>query len=205
MKNFALLAIALLITSTTIGQTNTYPFPSTGSIGIGTTTPENGFKLDVNGLSSIGTSGSARLYLGTMNASTAFIQSRNLSINQKLLFSGSAYNFDIGNVGIGIADPTEKLSVNGKIRAHEIKVETTGWPDFVFKPDYNNPSLLSVEKFIKMNGHLPDIPSAEIIEENGVNLGEMNKKLLQKIEELTLHLIRQEKEITELKRKTEKL
>ena len=203
MKNFALLAITLLITTTAIGQTNT--FPSTGSVGIGTTTPENGFKLDVNGLSSIGTTGSARLYLGTINASTAFIQSRNLSINQKLLFSGSAYNFDIGNVGIGIADPTEKLSVNGKIRAHEIKVETTGWPDFVFKPDYNNPSLLSVEKFIKMNGHLPDIPSAEIIEENGVNLGEMNKKLLQKIEELTLHLIRQEKEITELKRKTEKL
>ena len=205
MKNFALLAIALLVTTTAIGQTNTYPFPSTGSVGIGTTTPENGFKLDVNGLSSMGTSGSARLYLGTINASTAFIQSRNLSINQKLLFSGSAYNFDIGNVGIGIAYPTEKLSVNGKIRAHEIKVETTGWPDFVFKPDYNNPSLLSVEKFIKINGHLPGIPSAEIIEREGVNLGEMNKKLLQKIEELTLHLIRQEKEITELKRKTDKL
>ena len=203
MKKFALFTLALFLTGAVMGQTNT--FPLNDDVGIGTLTPENGVKLEVNGLGTIGTSGSARIYLGTLNTSTAFIQSRNLSINQKLVFYGSSYNFDIGNVGIGITDPTEKLSVNGKIRAKEIKVEITGWPDYVFKSDYKNLSLLNVEQFIKANGHLPGIPSAESIEKEGIDLGEMNKKLLQKIEELTLHLIQQEKEIATLKKKTEKL
>lgn len=97
-----------------------------------------------------------------------------------------------GNVGIGTASPSEKLSVNGKIRAKEIKVET-GWADFVFQPDYKLRSLKETEQFIEQNGHLPEIPSAKDVEENGINLGEMNAKLLQKIEELTLHLIEQSK------------
>lgn len=95
-----------------------------------------------------------------------------------------------GNVGIGTATPNAKLAVNGKIRAHEIKVETANWPDYVFAKEYQLPTLRETEKHIKEKGHLPGIPSAAEVKANGVNLGEMNEKLLQKIEELTLHLIK---------------
>jgi len=98
-----------------------------------------------------------------------------------------------GNVGIGTVTPREKLSVNGKIRAHEIKVETLNWPDYVFAKEYQLPSLQETEKYIQDKGHLPGIPSASDVKANGIDLGEMNAKLLQKIEELTLHLIELEK------------
>ncbi len=100
-----------------------------------------------------------------------------------------------GNVGIGTATPTEKLSVNGKIRAKEIKVEATGWPDYVFEEDYKITSLSELENFIKKHKHLPEVPSAKEVEQNGVELGEMNKLLLKKIEELTLMLIEKDKEL----------
>jgi len=106
-----------------------------------------------------------------------------------------------GNVGIGTISPTEKLSVKGKIRAQEIKVETANWPDYVFAKDYKLPSLQETEQHIKEEGHLPGIPSAEEVKVNGVDLGEMNAKLLQKIEELTLHLIEIKKELDDLKKK----
>jgi len=109
-----------------------------------------------------------------------------------------------GNVGIGTDVPKEKLSVNGKIRAHEIKVETANWPDYVFKSDYKLPSLTETEKFIKENGHLPDVPKAADVEANGISLGEMNKILLKKIEELTLHVIEKEKTVKELSDRVEK-
>ena len=100
-----------------------------------------------------------------------------------------------GNVGIGTTTPNGwKLAVNGKIRAKEIKVET-GWSDFVFYDTYRLPTLDEVEHHIKEKGHLKDIPSAKEVEENGIFLGEMDAKLLQKIEELTLYTIQQQKEI----------
>ncbi|TKC56602.1 hypothetical protein FBD94_23095 [Pedobacter hiemivivus] len=94
-----------------------------------------------------------------------------------------------GNIGIGSTSPSEKLVVNGKIHAHEIKIEATDWPDYVFTKSYPLPSLQEMEKHIKEKGHLPGIPSAAEVKANGIDLGEMNAKLLQKIEELTLHLI----------------
>ena len=100
-----------------------------------------------------------------------------------------------GSVGIGTTTPQEKLSVNGKIRAKEIKVEATGWPDYVFKPDYERMSLSQIEAYIKTNGHLPEVPAAAAVEKEGIALGEMNKILLKKIEELTLHLIEKDKEL----------
>lgn len=108
-----------------------------------------------------------------------------------------------GNVGIGTINPNGwRLAVNGKIRAKEIKVETE-WADFVFYSDYKLPTLAEVEKHIKEKGHLKDIPSAVEVEKNGIHLGEMNSKLLQKIEELTLYTIQQQKEINTQKEKIE--
>ncbi|SUJ02445.1 Uncharacterised protein [Sphingobacterium spiritivorum] len=99
-----------------------------------------------------------------------------------------------GNVGIGTDVPTEKLSVKGNIRAKEIKVETANWPDYVFEEEYKLTPLTEVETFIKANKHLPDVPSAKEIDEEGLSLGEMNKLMMKKIEELTLYLIEKGKQ-----------
>lgn len=100
-----------------------------------------------------------------------------------------------GFVGIGTTNPQEALSVNGNIRAKQVKVETTNWPDYVFEKSYTPATLQSIEQYIKLNKHLPEIPSATEVEKNGLNLGEMNAKLLKKIEEITLHLIDQNKKL----------
>ena len=100
-----------------------------------------------------------------------------------------------GNVGIGTTTPNAKLAVNGNIRAKEVKVENTNWPDFVFANSYVLPTLKETEAHIKEKGHLPGIPSAADVKTNGVDLGDMNAKLLQKIEELTMHLIEQNKQM----------
>lgn len=100
-----------------------------------------------------------------------------------------------GFVGINTTTPREHLSVNGKIRAHEIKLELTGFPDYVFDENYHSLSLHELEQFIKLNKHLPGIPSAKEVALEGVDMGELNKNLLLKIEELTLHLIEQNKRI----------
>lgn len=84
------------------------------------------------------------------------------------------------------------VNVDGLLRAKEIKVET-GWADFVFDRDYRLPSLAEVERHIREKGHLQGIPTGEEVKTNGVNLGEMNVKLLQKIEELTLYIIENDK------------
>ncbi|WP_437921168.1 hypothetical protein [Sphingobacterium sp. LRF_L2] len=94
-----------------------------------------------------------------------------------------------GNVGIGTTTPAEKLAVNGNIRAKEIKVEATNWPDYVFSPDYALKPIGEVRDFIVENGHLPEVPKASEVEENGLSVGEMNKLLMKKIEELTLYII----------------
>ncbi|MCF2875157.1 MULTISPECIES: hypothetical protein [unclassified Tenacibaculum] len=115
--------------------------------------------------------------------------------------------FGNGDVGIGTDDTQGfKLGVDGRIAATEVKVATySNWPDFVFNKDYNLPTLEEVEKHIKEKGHLKNIPSAKEVKENdGIELGEMNRKLLQKIEELTLYTIQQQKELKEQKSKIEK-
>lgn len=95
-----------------------------------------------------------------------------------------------GNLGIGTTSTgSHKLAVEGTIGAREIKVEASGWSDFVFEKDYQLRTIEELEKYIDTNGHLPEIPSAEQVLENGIDLGNMNAKLLQKIEELTLYMI----------------
>ena len=109
-----------------------------------------------------------------------------------------------GNVGIGTTSPSYKLDVNGTIRAKEIIVSTTG-ADFVFADDYQLRPLSEVKAFIQENKHLPEIKSAQEMQENGVSVNELQTQLLQKIEELTLYLIQQEQTIQELRQKLEQL
>jgi hypothetical protein len=105
-----------------------------------------------------------------------------------------------GNVGIGTATTGEyKLAVEGTIGARRVQVKQTSWADFVFQQDYQLPSLHEVENYINANKHLSGIPSAEEVAKNGIDIGEMNKKLLQKVEELTLYMIEMKKEIEQLK------
>ncbi|MCR5861932.1 hypothetical protein LRS05_07185 [Flavobacterium sp. J372] len=111
--------------------------------------------------------------------------------------------FTDSNIGIGTSNfvdgvDTYRLSVDGNIRAKRVKVYTT-WADYVFEKNYTLPTLEEVEQHIKEKGHLKDIPSAKEVEANGIELGEMNKLLLQKIEELTLYTIELNKEVQALK------
>ena len=115
-------------------------------------------------------------------------------------------------VGIGTASPDAKLTVKGDIHTQEVIVDLEGAvaPDFVFEEDYDLKSLEETDEYIQANKHLPEIPSALEMEENGLELKAMNLKLLQKVEELTLHLIEQNKinkaqedRIADLERKLE--
>ena len=82
--------------------------------------------------------------------------------------------------------------------------DPSNWPDYVFNDDYHLTSLGDVEKTIKQEKHLPGIPSAAEIETSGIQIGDMQKRLLEKIEELTLHLIQQEKEIESLRQEIQR-
>lgn len=129
------------------------------------------------------------------------------SIPALLGISGASGNtgYFAGKVGIKTTNPGDfDLAVNGKIRSREIKVDNGNWADFVFERGYQLPSLQKVENHIKAKGHLPGIPSAAEVKKNGVELSDMNAKLLQKIEELTLYIIQQQKEIENLKQKSNK-
>ena len=106
-----------------------------------------------------------------------------------------------GYITIAISDGTEKfifnnsgLDVDGTIRAKEVKVTLEGWSDFVFHPAYCLKPLTEVEQYIKANGHLENIPTATEVEQNGVNVGDMQAKLLEKVEQLTLYSIELKKE-----------
>ena len=111
-----------------------------------------------------------------------------------------------GNIGIGTDNPGSwELAVDGKIKTKEVKVTIEGWSDFVFYEDYQLPTLNEVENHIIEKGHLKDIPSAEEVKQDGFFLGEMDAKLLQKIEELTLYTIQQQKELEQEKKKNTNL
>ena len=126
------------------------------------------------------------------------------STSDKIVFDSN------GNVGIGITNPTQKLQVVGTVYSTEVKVELAAGqgPDYVFEPEYELRTLKETKEYIFENKHLPEIPSAKEMETNGVDLGDMNMRLLKKIEELTLYQIellerleKAEQEISQLKNK----
>jgi hypothetical protein len=109
-----------------------------------------------------------------------------------------------GNVGIGTSNPTYKLAVNGTIRSKELIVET-GWADFVFDPTYRLRPLAEVEHFIKTHHHLPDMAPADEISQQGMPIAETTTKMMQKIEELTLYVIAQQKQLMAQQRQIRQL
>ena len=195
--------------------------PSSGNVGIGTSSPAG--KLDVGGyfytspgnsivlraqaspdeggqLRFEGAGTNRDFFLDNYQGKLRFISQDASGESSKLVILND------GTVGIGITNPsaTYKLSVNGKVKAAEVVVEST-WPDFVFADDYSLRPLDEVEQYLKANKHLPEIPSAKEVSENGIVVGEMQSKLLQKIEELTLYVIELKKENERLHQRTSNL
>lgn len=155
------------------------------------------------------TAGAGTWYVGTIGNDDYTIS--------KSYFTGGDGKFYInstGQVGIGTITPATgyKLSVDGKIICEELRVDlSTGWPDYVFAEDYKLMSLPELETYIAANGHLPNIPAAEEIKESGLEVGEMQRLMMEKIEELSLYIIEQQKtanlqqkEIEELKKQINK-
>jgi hypothetical protein len=167
-----------------------------GNVGIGTTSPLGTFSVS-RGTAFDGTA----TFAGTTHTSHF-----NYSASEDTYIRGGKDNAKVyiadnpgGAVGIGTYTTAGyKLAVGGNIRSKEVVVET-GWADFVFAKEYKLPSLVDVEKYIKANNHLPEIPSAEEIQTNGLKVGEVQTKMMQKIEELTLYIIEMKKEIEALK------
>jgi hypothetical protein len=176
-----------------------------GRVGIGVRDPA--FKLDIGDrirLRSGSTSETAGLWLNnpTNSALIGFVGTANantIGLYGSSAGWGIALNTINGNVGIGTLNPTYKLSVNGNIRTKEVVVES-GWADYVFDKNYRLRSLDEVELFIQQHKHLPNIPSAKEIETNGLHLGDVQKRMMEKIEELTLYVIELKKEIEVLKK-----
>jgi len=193
-----------------------YVPPGHTKVAIGTQVPFLNFQVqgDPNGVWPVatllsnydfvfGSTGSA-LYsgLGAASGNTfSVIQAFTNGIYPGSVFSPGSliFNRSGGNVGIGTTAPPYLLSVKGAIGAQEVNVvNTASWPDYVFAPTYHLQPLNEVAAYVKEHHHLPEIPSAAEVRENGISLGDMQARLLAKIEELTLHLIQSDEKNREL-------
>jgi hypothetical protein len=194
-------------------------------VGIGTSTMDSNVLMKIQGATSpafeIANSSNTRLQIGIPTAIDNFITGSVLGdavirplggVNghNGLIFNLPNDNND-GNSYFAFSDAynflwmkiynNKTMKIDGKLFAKEIEVKTDVWADFVFKPDYKLMPLNELESFIKENNHLPNIPTEAEVKADGINVAEMNAKLLQKVEELTLYVIEQQKQIEELKNK----
>ncbi|WP_157986587.1 hypothetical protein [Chitinophaga alhagiae] len=139
-------------------------------------------------------------FMGPDNARSAYMGLSASNHFHLVTERGGNIVFKGGNVGIGTETPgTCKLAVEGTIGARKVKVTQQVWADHVFADTYSLPTLYELEAFVKAHKHLPEVPTEREVIANGVDLGEMNKTLLQKVEELTLYLIEHRKELDALK------
>lgn len=175
-------------------------FTNIGNVGIGTIAPSS--KLHVaqvsntnwaGYISNAGGSGKGLRIQSASGDATPVLQVEDNYGNNRFLVQSN------GNVGIGTANPDYKLTINGKIKAEEIQVVVDVPADYVFDPEYNLTPLEDLEKYVSEYKHLPGVPNAEQIRADGWRVGEMNNKLLEKIEEITLYLIEMRKENNAIK------
>ncbi|MEM0940930.1 MAG: hypothetical protein AAF600_08530 [Bacteroidota bacterium] len=170
-----------------------------GRVGIGTINPTNDLHVHSydGGLKLSSSATNSHIWSTTENGSKW----------QDLEYRAKNHIFSQGNVGIGIANPTQKLQVAGTVYSTEVKVELEAGkgPDYVFESDYKLRTLSETKEFIIKNKHLPEIPSAKEMEVNGVDLGDMNMRLLKKIEELTLYQIELMEEMGTIKKELQAL
>lgn len=157
----------------------------TGNIGIGTNNAQA--RLHVAGDAMFARPGGSSFYIQTPSSDVRMFAA-----------GGKPILFPEGNVGIGVYSASHKLTVNGTIKAREVLVTNQNWADYVFEEGYDLMSLNEVENYINAKGHLPRIPSAEVIEREGIPVGDMQRMQMEKIEELTLYIIDLEKRIKEL-------
>lgn len=203
------------------GFDNNLIISSIGKIGIGTIDPKG--NLQINGTSEASSSSGLNGHLVLSSNTTGLVSTFGLYTSPTNPYSwiqsghkdnDATYDLALnprgGNVGIGVTNPTQKLQVAGTVYSTEVKVELAAGqgPDYVFEADYELLTLHETKEYIKKHKHLPEIPSAKEMEANGIELGDMNMRLLKKIEELTLYQIellerleKAEKEISELKNK----
>ena len=174
---------------------NNPSYPETwtsGALGIGTSSPEQMLHIKSSYPKIVMESSRAKWWMYARPQDNSFRISDLNASECRLMINNNGY------VGIGTTSPDNMLDVNGTIRAKEIKVET-GWSDFVFADSYKLMPLDKLEKHIKVNKSLPGIPTEKEVLENGIELGKMQAKFLEKIEELTLYVIDLKKENKELK------
>jgi hypothetical protein len=133
-------------------------------------------------------------------ATAAFLVPYQNRFSGDVYLPGSSLWDSSGHVGIGTTSPgSYQLAVEGTIGARKVQVKIGSWADFVFKPDYQLPPLNELESYINTNQHLPGVPSEAEVQKDGIDVADMNKRILQKVEELTLYIIRLKKEIDQLK------
>lgn len=204
------------------GTGNVIMFPlSGGNVGIGLTNPSSKLHVEYNKVGQVSEAELSAIYghnsgsgggydnpIGVFGAVNAAGGKAVCGYNYNSGGYGGYFlgrGYFSGKVGIGTYNPGDyELAVNGEIRAKEIKVET-GWSDFVFADNYQLMPLDKLANYIKANRSLPGIPKEKEVLKEGVALGEMQAKLLAKVEELTLYVIDQNKEIRELKKENEEL
>ncbi|WP_143307492.1 hypothetical protein [Chitinophaga vietnamensis] len=182
---------------------NLFNVSAAGNMGLGKTASD--LKLDVNGV--FRSNGMVGLFGPGTAAELSTTTKRGLYVDNGTntawdlltLQNGSGTLMKIngaGNVSIGTNNSRGyKLAVEGTVGARRVKVSQENWADYVFHPDYKFPTIEEMEQYVVKEHHLPGVPSAEEVKNNGIDLGDMNKVLLQKIEELSLYIILLKKQL----------